>query len=113
MRKVLVSAAIICLAAFPASAAETIGAMGGEKCANTSKGYSVEFLAPEDAQVEAQAKGTLGNNEGKPDTIGLTLDGKPCPAGRCAFRAAKGQTYKLTAESTTKVDTLCISVSRP
>jgi hypothetical protein len=113
MPKVLVSAAMICLAASPAFAAETIGAIGGEKCGRTAKGYAVEFLAPEDAQVEARGKGTLGSNEEKPDTIGLTLDGKPCPAGRCAFRAEKGETYKLTAESTTKVDTLCISVSRP
>jgi len=109
------SAAIICLTACPAFGAETIEAIGGEKCGKTSKAYAVEFLAPEDAQVEARGKGMLASSEEiRPDTIGIFLDGKPCPTGRCAFRATKGQTYKLSAESTTqRVDTLCVSVSRP
>jgi hypothetical protein len=115
MTKMQLSAAVICLAASPALGAETIEAIGGEKCGRTSKAYAVDFLAPEDAQVEARGKGMLGNSEeAKADTIGISLDGKPCPTGRCAFRATKGQTYKLNAESTTqKLDSLCISVSRP
>jgi hypothetical protein len=112
VRKVQVSAAIMCLVASPAFAAETIGAFGAERCSKASKGYAVDLLAPETADVEARAKGLLGTGaEGK--TIGLSVDGKPCSDGRCAFRATKGQTYKFTAESPTeKVDSVCISVSR-
>ena len=112
MRKVQVSAAIMCLVASPAFAAETIEAFGAERCSKASKGYAVDFLAPETAGVEARAKGILGTGA-EAKTIGLSVDGKPCPAGRCAFRATKGQTYKFTAESPTeKVDSVCISVSR-
>src|SRR5215204_5079086 len=109
MTKMQVRAAIICLIASPAFGAETIEAIGGEKCGRASKAYAVEFLAPEDAQVEARGKGMLGSSEeARPDTMGISLDGKPCPTGRCTFRATKGQTYKLTAESTTqKVESLC------
>jgi hypothetical protein len=112
VRKVQVSAAIMCLVASPAFAAETIGAFGAERCSKASKGYAVDLLAPETADVEARAKGILVTGaEGK--TIGLSVDGKPCSAGRCAFRATKGQTYKFSAESPTeKVDSVCISVSR-
>src|SRR5688500_8042431 len=101
MRSVRVGVAITCLIATRSFDDETIEAIGGEKCGKASKDYSVEFLAPEDAPVEARAKGMLGSSEeAKPGTIGLSLDGKPCPTGRCAFRATKGQTYKLAAEST-------------
>ena len=111
MRRSL-SAAIMCLVVSPGFAAETIEALGTERCSKASKGYAVDFLAPETAAVEARAKGILGSGaEGK--TIGLSVDGKPCLMGRCAFRATKGQTYKFTAESPTeKVDSVCISVSR-
>ena len=113
MRKVQVTAAIMCLVASSAFPAETIEAIGAERCSKASKGYAVDFLAPEDAGVEARAKGILGSGA-EAKTIGLSVDGKPCPTGRCAFRASKGQTYKFTAESPTeKVDTVCISVSRP
>jgi hypothetical protein len=115
MRKVQVGVGIICFVATPGFAAETIEAIGGEKCGKASKSYAVEFLAPENADLEARGKGMVGSSEeAKPGTIALSLDGKPCPTGRCVFRATKGQTYKLTADSTAqKVDTLCVSVSRP
>ena len=94
--------------------AETIEAIGGEKCGGALKSYRVEFLAPEDAQVEARAKATVGGTEARRGTTILSVDGKPCPNGRCAFRATKGQTYKLAAESAAeKVENLCISVARP
>jgi hypothetical protein len=96
------------LVASPASAAEVIEALGGEKCGGAAKSYTVEFLAPETAQVEARGKAMIG---GKP---GLSLDDKPCPDGRCSFRAMKGQTYKLTVESTAQgSNELCVSVARP
>lgn len=45
------------LCASSAFAAETIEAIGGERCGRAQKLYAVEFLAPEDADVEASAKG--------------------------------------------------------
>ena len=83
MTKMQLSAAVICLAASPALGAETIEAIGGEKCGRTSKAYAVDFLAPDDAQVEARGKGMLGNSEeAKADDFlsgsrGLTPRGKP------------------------------------
>ena len=101
------------LVASPASAAEVIEALGGEKCGGAARSYSVEFLAPENAQVEARGKVMIGGKE-VPDTPGLSLDDKPCPDGRCSFRATKGQTYKLTVESTAQgSNELCVSVARP
>ena len=116
MRKLQCSAALLCVVASPSFAAQTIEAIGGEKCAKRTKTYSVSFLAPEDASVEVRGKGLLGDGEEVPaETIRLSLDGKPCPREeRCTVSARKGQTYKLVAESTKfKVDALCISVSRP
>src|SRR5215208_5143693 len=97
----------------PVFAAEAIEASGGEKCGRATKAYTVEFLAPEDAQVQAQGKTLIDGKQG-PDTPGLSLDGKPCPEGRCAFRATKGQTYKLTVQSPARgVNEVCVSVARP
>jgi len=101
------------IASWPVFAAEAIEAIGGEKCGRATNSYTVEFLAPEDAQIEAQGKTLIAGKQG-PDTPGLSLDGKPCPEGRCAFRATKGQTYKLTVESTGQGSSeLCVSVARP
>jgi hypothetical protein len=101
------------LFASPVFAAEAIEAIGAEKCGRGAKAYTVEFLAPDDAQVEARGKVLVAGKE-EPDTPSLSLDGKPCPDGRCAFRATKGQTYKLTVESTARrSNELCVSVARP
>jgi hypothetical protein len=96
-------------------AAETIEAIGGERCGKPQKPYAVEFLAPEDADIEASAKGMAGGSEDVDHAPpALSLDGKPCPNGRCAFHAAKGQTYKLVAKTTgPRFDRLCISITRP
>jgi hypothetical protein len=96
----------------PVFAAEAIEAIGAEKCGRGAKTYTVEFLAPDNAQVEAQGKVLVAGKE-EPDKPSLSLDGKPCSNGRCAFPAKKGQTYKLTAVSTARALELCISVSRP
>ena len=97
----------------PVFAAEAIEAIGAEKCGRGAKAYTVEFLAPDNAQVEARGKVLVAGKE-EPDTPSLSLDGKPCSDGRCAFAAKKGQTYKLTAESTAQaLNELCISVGRP
>jgi hypothetical protein len=77
------------LFALPVSAAELIEAIGGEKCAKLPKPYTVEFLAPESADLQANAKvmiGGLEDLERLPPA--LTLDGTPCLNGRCTFRAA-------------------------
>ncbi len=112
MRRVQVSAAMMCVLASSALATETIESFGAERCSKAAKGYAVDFLAPETAAVEARAKGIFRSGA-EARIIGLSLDGKPCPDGRCAFRATKGQTYKFTAERPTeKVDSVCISVSR-
>jgi hypothetical protein len=97
-----------------ASAVDVVEALGGEKCRAAVKSYALEFLAPEDAQVEARAKVMREGREDVRSTPALSVDGKPCVDGRCAFRATKGQTYKLAAESATPgIESLCISVARP
>jgi hypothetical protein len=115
MSRMHIVAVVIWLSTSPAIAAETIEAIGGEKCGGAVATYSVEFLAPDDADVEARVKAMAGgSSDAGRDTAALSLNGKDCESGRCAFRAAKGETYKLAAKSTgPKVDELCISVSRP
>ena len=101
------------LLASPASAAEIIEAVGSEKCGGAARSLIVEFLAPENAQVEARGKAMIGGEEA-PDAPGVSLDGQPCPDGRCSFRATKGQTYKLKVESMVRgSNELCVSVTRP
>jgi hypothetical protein len=41
------------LAVLPATSAELIEAIGGERCGSLPKAYSVEFLAPDDAALDA------------------------------------------------------------
>ena len=80
-----------------------------------SEGLDIEFLAPDNATLEAKVKAVV---KGAPDTRSksttLSLDGKDCTAGRCGFEAKKGQTYRLSAKtSLTSLDELCIVVARP
>jgi hypothetical protein len=115
LAKVQVAGLVIGLFAPPVSAAELIEAIGGERCAKPPKPYTVEFLAPESGDLQANAKVMIGGLEDleRPPPA-LSLDGKPCLNGRCSFRASKGRTYTLTAKSTDrKSDNLCISVTRP
>jgi hypothetical protein len=103
------------LSASPLSAAEMIEAIGAERCGGLQKPYAVEFLAPEDADVQASAKRMVkGIEDSDSSPPALSLDGKLCSDGRCAFRASKGQLYKLASKSTgPQLGRLCISVIRP
>ncbi len=98
-----------------ASAAGQIEAIGAEKCAGRARAHEVAFLAPESATVEAIAK-VLRNGVAltAPDVATLSIDGKPCTDGRCAFQAKKGDTYRLAATTAVpNADDLCIAVTRP
>jgi hypothetical protein len=103
------------LFASPAFGAEMIEAIGAQRCGGLQKTYAVEFLAPEDADVQASVKRMVKGTEdidGAPPA--LSLDGKLCSDGRCAFRATKGQLYKLASKSTgPQIGSLCISITRP
>jgi hypothetical protein len=112
MRMTILAAVLL---AGPVQAADSIEALGAEKCGGKVKTYEVEFLAPETAQVEATAKaGRGGATDPNRETATLALDGQPCRNARCSFRANKGQTYKLVAQSGVENhDELCISVARP
>ena len=112
MRMAILAAVLL---AGPAHAADSIEAVGAERCGGKVKTYEVEFLAPESAQVEATAKaGRGGATDPHRDTASLTLDGQPCRNAKCVFRANKGQTYRLVAQSAVENhDELCISVARP
>ena len=103
------------LSVSPLSAAEMIEAIGAERCGGQQKPYAVEFLAPEDADVQASAKRMVkGTEDIDSAPPALSLDGKLCSDGRCAFRASKGQLYKLDSKSTgPQLGRLCISVTRP
>jgi hypothetical protein len=100
-----------------AQAADKIEAVGGAKCASPAAPYTVEFLAPDDAQVEVEARAKAADEtpaDRAQATATLSLDGKPCQSARCVFHAVKGNTYRLVAESTKPgARELCVSVSRP
>jgi hypothetical protein len=103
------------LTAGPAGAADLIEAIGAEKCGGPVRSYEVEFLAPETAELEATVKALVGGSAvTRREPARLSLDGKACADARCGFRASKGQTYKLVAETElTRLDELCIVVARP
>ena len=99
----------------PAHAAETIEAIGAEKCGGGQSAYAVDFLAPDDASLEARAKARVGSRDSPYQELQtLSLDGRPCPEGRCSFQAKKGQTYKIVAEPQgPRGNEVCVSVGRP
>ena len=99
----------------PVHAADSIEAVGAEKCGGKVNTYEVEFLAPESTQVEATARAAKGGvTDPHRDTASLSLDGQPCRNAKCSFHAHKGQTYRLVAQSAVADhDELCISVTRP
>lgn len=103
----------VCLAG-PAGAVDTIEALGAEKCGGKVKSYAVEFLAPEDGQVEASTKTMVRGSDAQRASTQLAIDGRPCAEARCVFRAVKGKSYKLSAESDRlDFDDLCIVIARP
>jgi hypothetical protein len=96
-----------------AGAVDLIHAVGALKCGGRVKSYAVEFLAPENAELEASAKAVVRDVEADRQ-VRLSLDGRPCNEARCSFRASKGQTYRLVAESEPiTFDQLCVVISRP
>ncbi len=110
----LATAMILCAAT--AQAAETIEALGGEKCGSPGAPLTVEFVAPDDAQVEASAKATRADGSANTDrdTATLSMNGQVCTDGRCAFRARKGETYTFVAQSAVpSARALCVSVAKP
>ena len=97
----------------PAAAVDLMEAVGAQKCGGRARSYSVEFLAPENGELEASAKAVVGDTEAHRQ-VRLTLDGRPCANARCSFRASKGKTYRLVAESEpVTFDHLCVVVARP
>jgi hypothetical protein len=99
----------------PAYGIDTMESIGAEKCSRAAKAYEIDFLAPNNATVEAKAKAVVkGATDARPGASSLSLDGKDCTNGRCGFEAKKGQTYRLSAKtSITSLDELCIVVARP
>jgi hypothetical protein len=99
----------------PANAIDTMESIGAEKCSRAAKAYEIDFLAPDDATVEAKAKVVVkGATDARPEVATLSLDSKDCTNGRCGFEAKKGQTYRLSAKtSITSLDELCLVVTRP
>src|SRR3954453_11469160 len=89
----------------PANAIDTMESIGDE----------IDFLAPDNATVEAKAKAVVkGAPDARPEAATLSLDGKECTNSRCGFEAKKGQTYRLSAKTgMTSLDELCIVVGRP
>lgn len=117
MRAILILAAAAALAPGPALAqTQTIEAVGGEKCSPGRGPFTVTFVAPEEAQLEATAKAKNAQGEADPaqDTANLELDGKACAKATCRFKASKGQSYHFKATATTRgPSNVCITVARP
>src|SRR5215207_8842772 len=99
----------------PAKSINKMESIGAEKCGRDSKAYEIDFLAPDNATVEAKAKAVVkGATDARPEAATLSLDGKECTNSRCGFEAKKGQTYRLSAKTgMTSLDELCIVVARP
>ena len=96
-----------------AGAVDVIEAVGALKCGGRVKSYAVEFLAPDTEELEASAKALVRDTEAERQ-VRLSLDGRSCSEARCSFRASKGQSYRLVAESEpVTFDHLCIVISRP
>ena len=97
----------------PAHALDIMEAIGAEKGERGVRSYAIEFLAPENATLEARAKVVV---KGTADigSVTLSLDGKDCTIGRCGFQAKKGETYRLSAAARlSTLGELCIVVARP
>lgn len=95
-----------------AESAGTLEAIGAQRCGNRAT-VQVEFLAPEEASVVANAA-VAGTSGAATATATLALDGKDCGGSECSFRAAKGQRYRLVATRVEgRTGDLCVSVTRP
>jgi hypothetical protein len=68
------------------TAAEVIEALGGEKCGGGARSYSVEFLAPENAQVEARGKAMIGGKETQTHRVCLSMTSHALMDGAASVR---------------------------
>ncbi|HEX4892584.1 MAG TPA: hypothetical protein VFV47_04800 [Hyphomicrobiaceae bacterium] len=110
---VKILSALIVLVPTDPIAAEPIESIGAERCGGPVQRHEVEFLAPEATQVIVVAK-VLRDGKTDATAASISIDGKPCTGAGCGFRAEKGRTYRLLAETTAQgFDDLCISVGRP
>jgi hypothetical protein len=105
----------VMMADLASAAGANIEAIGAEKCGGRVNAYDVEFLAPENAALEATAKALVnGSPSQAPDAVTLSIDGRPCTDARCLFQARKGETYKLVARTKLRqFQDLCVVVARP
>jgi hypothetical protein len=108
-------ALMLILLAGKVNAAATMESIGAEKCGGRVNAFEIEFLAPDNAAVEATAKALVnGSPSLAADVVTLSIDGRVCTDARCAFEARKGQTYKLAARTTLRqFQELCVVVARP
>jgi hypothetical protein len=103
------------MADLASAAGASIEAIGAEKCGGRVNAFQVEFLAPENAALEATAKALVnGSSSLAPGAVTLSIDGRACTDARCPFEARKGQTYKLVAGTKLRrFEELCVVVARP
>jgi hypothetical protein len=107
-------AMVIAVCTIPTARSDTIEALGAEKCRGKEPTFQVDFIAPENTPVQVVAKVKSAGVSNTSESPALSVDGKPCRDGRCAFPAAKGQTYRLIADGAgLGFDELCITVGRP
>jgi len=113
-RRAEIGTVVLMLLQQPALALDTMEAIGAEKCGRRAKTYEIEFLAPENATLEARAKVVAKGTNDLFAAVALALDGKECTEGRCGLQAKKGQSYRLSASTKlSSPDELCIVVARP
>jgi len=114
MRSFAGAAAFGLLTSQGALAVDMMESIGAEKCRRGAKTYEIEFLAPDNAALEARAKVVAKGATDEFAVVALVLDGKDCPNSRCGFEARKGHSYRLSASTQRPgADELCIVVARP
>src|SRR5215204_2184586 len=83
----------------PANAIDTMESIGAEKCGRAAKAYEIDFLAPDNATVEAKAKAVVkGATDARPEAATLSLDGKECTNSRCGFEAERADLSPLSED---------------
>src|SRR5215216_3373399 len=93
----------------PAHAIDIMEAIGAERCGRGVRSYQIDFLAPENATLEAKAKVVAAKGPADSRAVTLSLNGKECTNGRCGFEARKGESYRLSAAARLSgADELCI-----
>ena len=73
----MAAAAAFALIQQPAFSLDTMELIGAEKCGRAAKAYDIEFLAPDNATVEAKVKAVVkGATDTRSESATLSLDGK-------------------------------------